>query len=336
MSRRVGLRSMQGVGVAFGGPFLYAGTQSGSDPGTILKVRLSDLSVVDSLTLGSGEAPVSDMCTDDTYLYVILGTTPARVVRIELSTFTRVDYVDFDPGDDDGLCGDIIDTIFGTALFVGLGTSPGKLGTVVLSTFTYVGALDLDTGENNCISLTHDTNYIYATVQPSVGSAKTVRFDLTTFNRVDALELVANYVRYPQSTTIADGKLYVASWNLHVHLTKVDLATFTVEAELLDVDLGVVTLNVVKAVGNYLYVTDTGCNIIKVDLSTFSKVDVLTNSHSAVALVHNEGFLYVGTHADATPATIYKVNLSSFSIADSLNIAAAFGDITCLLYSAVG
>ncbi len=77
------------------------------------------------------------------------GTSPGIVVKVQLSTFTRVGALTLNAGED-VLRSAVIDPTDGFGYF-GTGTSPGIVVKVRLSDFTRVGALPLIAGENDLL-----------------------------------------------------------------------------------------------------------------------------------------------------------------------------------------
>lgn len=76
-----------------------------------------------TLTLSAGENDVSASFSDGTYLYVGLQTSPGKVVKIDLSTFTAASTLTLSAGEN------IVYALFsdGTYLYAGLLTTPGKI-----------------------------------------------------------------------------------------------------------------------------------------------------------------------------------------------------------------
>lgn len=111
------------------GDFLYAAHDSGSTA-AILKIRLSDFTVVDELALNAKYRQLSGAAISGNSLYYSSGITD-WLVKIDLVTFTEAGSLLIDPSDTDGMQTCIID---GTTLYAGALAS--KLIIIDLDTFT--------------------------------------------------------------------------------------------------------------------------------------------------------------------------------------------------------
>lgn len=82
--------------------FAYFGTNT--DPGKLLKIRLSDFSLIDTLSLETGETGLESIAIDENrgFLYCITykspGSAQSSIIKIRLSDFTRVDSTVFSVG----------------------------------------------------------------------------------------------------------------------------------------------------------------------------------------------------------------------------------------------
>src|SRR5207237_6194884 len=101
----------------------YFGTYS--EPGIIIKVRLSDFTRVGALTLGSGEDDLYSAVIDPAGGFAYFGTDtfPGIVVKIRLSDFTRVGSLTMNSGEDE-LGAAVIDPAAGFAYFCSLFSLP--------------------------------------------------------------------------------------------------------------------------------------------------------------------------------------------------------------------
>src|SRR5262245_40886048 len=72
------------------GKFAYFGTNT--SPGSVVKVRLADMTRVDALPLNPGENSLISAVIDAAGEFAYFGTStaPGRVVKVQLSNFTRV------------------------------------------------------------------------------------------------------------------------------------------------------------------------------------------------------------------------------------------------------
>ena len=98
------------------GGFAYFGTQT--DPGTIVKVRLSDFTRVGVLTLNVGETFLDAAVIDPVGGFAYFGTQtgPAIVVKVRLSDFTRVGALTLNSGENQ-IRSAVIDPAGGFAYF---------------------------------------------------------------------------------------------------------------------------------------------------------------------------------------------------------------------------
>lgn len=132
----------------------HAGTSS---PASLTKVRLSDFTTFDSLSLGVFRSSVSIIDKKNGFLYsgsAPFGTPNGVVKKIRLSDFTVIDSITIDT---DKLVSAIIDTD-NNLLYIGTNASPGKIHQIDLNTFTKINTITLDTGENDLESAVIDTN----------------------------------------------------------------------------------------------------------------------------------------------------------------------------------
>jgi len=79
------------------GKFAYFGAYT--DPGVIVKVRMSNLSRVGALILNSGEYALTSAVIDPAGEYAYFGNSfgPGKVIKVRLSDFTRVGALDLNP-----------------------------------------------------------------------------------------------------------------------------------------------------------------------------------------------------------------------------------------------
>jgi hypothetical protein len=70
------------------GTHVYLGTST--VPGRIVKVRMADLTRVDSLTLDSGENFISGSVSDGTFGYFGTFTYPGKIVKVRLADLDRI------------------------------------------------------------------------------------------------------------------------------------------------------------------------------------------------------------------------------------------------------
>lgn len=129
-------------------------------PTVVFKIRLSDFTVVDKLSLNSGVGePVID--TVNGFLYYGSFGSPAKIFKIGLSHFDRLDQLTLTTGQN-LLEGAVIDTSRGFAYFAGDGPSSGYVVKISLSTFTEVGAVTLTGLSGSTPGATIDTTAGFA------------------------------------------------------------------------------------------------------------------------------------------------------------------------------
>ncbi len=243
-----------------------------------------------TLTFDTGESFVYALFSDGTYLYAGLFTIPGKVVKVDLSTFTKVSTLTFDAGEN------YVTSVLsdGTYLYAGLNTAPGKVIKVDLSTFTKVSTLTLDTGKDNIYSLFSDGTYLYVGFFVYLGL---VKVDLSTFAQVNTLMFDAG--ENSAYSLFLDGvNLYAALNTSPGKILKVDLSTFT-KVSTLTLDTGENGSTSLFSDGTYLYAalyTVPG-KVVMVDLTTFTKISTLTfgtGDDYSYSLFSDGTYLYTG------------------------------------------
>src|SRR5437588_12613015 len=128
---------LEAAAIDTAGGFAYFG--AATNPGTVVKVRLSDFTRVGALVLNPGEDFLASAAIDPVGGFAYFGTitTPGRVVKVRLSNFTRVDGLTLNSGENFARTL-IIDSV-GGFVYVGTNTTPGNVVKVRLSDFTRVG-----------------------------------------------------------------------------------------------------------------------------------------------------------------------------------------------------
>src|SRR5438270_2618684 len=179
---------LEGAAIDTAGGFAYFG--AATNPGTVVKVRLSDFTRVGALVLDPGEGFLGSAVIDPVGGFAYFGTitTPARIVKVRLSDFTRVAAVTLNSGENFARTL-IIDSVGGFA-YVGTNTTPGNVVKVRLSDMTRVGGLTLNTGENSlrgagAIDTVGGFAYFGTTTSPGI----VVKVRLSDLTRVGSLTL---------------------------------------------------------------------------------------------------------------------------------------------------
>ena len=184
--------SLGGYCIEYSNGFVYLGVGVGGNYGGVQKLNASDLSLVTTLNLALGEITPNDFLISDGYLYVsCVNSTPARLVKIDLSTFTRVSALSlaYDYGsvlaEKDGFIYQLVGLRY--------------IAKIRLSDFTIVSYLDSGVttsgGNINATNLVVIGSYLYAGFDTSPG--KIVKIDLDTFSVTSTLTLQSgeDYIR---------------------------------------------------------------------------------------------------------------------------------------------
>jgi len=156
--------------------FAYFGTLT--QPGQVIKIRLSDLVEVSSITLSSGADNLASAVIDTVGGFAYFGSsdTPGLVTRVQLSNFTETGRVTFKAGEGPALSA-VIDIRNGFAYF-GTGDSPGKVIQIGLTNFKETAALALNTGLNQLTSAVIDPQKSYAYFGTNTSPGKIVQVGL--------------------------------------------------------------------------------------------------------------------------------------------------------------
>lgn len=160
--------------------------EAGSDK--VVKIDLSSFTKGPVLALGQliDDGLSADAAISEGYLYVGVPTTPGRIVKIDLATFT-VDSTLTLAADEAHARGLVVKDGY---LYVGCWESPAKIVKIDLATFTEVATLTLASGENNAYDLVTSGDLLYVLCYDYY----LVRVDLPTFTRIDSLNLGAGAV----------------------------------------------------------------------------------------------------------------------------------------------
>lgn len=165
----------------------YFGTAT--DPGQVIKLGLSDMTVVGSpLVLATGETSLLSAVSDGTYAYFGTDTSPGLVVKVRLSDLTRDSAVTLPTGEN-GLRSAIADD---THAYFGTATDTGRVVKVRMSDLTRIGAVILATGEklngdNQNAIVTDGTHAYFGT---DMSPARVVKIRLSDMTRVSAVTLL--------------------------------------------------------------------------------------------------------------------------------------------------
>jgi hypothetical protein len=318
--------------------FAYFGTFT--NPAKVVKVNLSSFTRAGSLTLtlNADDWGLSSAVIDTINGFAYFGTAnlssgPSQVIKVNLSTFTRVGAITMNSDEDRLECA-VIDTTHGFAYF-GIYTGT-KIVKVNLSTFTRIGALTLNNGESPIVSAEIDTANGFAYFCTDTIPGKVVKVNLSGFTRVGALTLNAGEDRlFAPVIDLTNGFLYVGTDTSPSKVVKINLSTFTHAGALplqFTGERNLYCAAIDTANGFAYFSTDSSpANVVKVNLSTFTRVGAITlsagedNLRSAVIDAGN-GFAYFGT--GTSPGKVVKVNLSTFTRVGALTLNAGEDGLT--------
>ncbi len=267
--------------------YAYFGTRH--SPGVVVKIRLSDFTRVDALTVGEEDLASAVIDPEAGYAYFGTRSYPGKVYRIRLSDFTVAGSLTLNPGDDFLHCA-VIDTANGFAYF-GLYTVPGKIVKVDLSDFSVEAVLTLDSGEDNFVSGVIDTSagYAYFGTGSGVYPGRIVKISLADFSRADGLLLP-------------------------------DIAESDLTASLIDPQAGF-------AYFGTGYLTDPA-RVIKIQLSDFTRVAALSfepgeaGLYLGAVLSPKRDRAYFGIWT-SPPGRVVEIRLSDFTRTGFIDLSAA-------------
>jgi hypothetical protein len=306
------------------GTFAYFGQSA--FPGAVVKVRLSDDSVAGTLALQEDESYLSTGVLDPGHSTLIVAgwSPPAKLVRIDLVTFTRVDALRLRSGEDYGSCS-VIDAAAGFAYFATY-TEPGIVVKVRLSDFTRLGALTLAPGENGLTSAVIDPAGGFAYLGTYTDPGIVVKVRLSDFTRVGTLSLQPGE-SYLTAASIDAGAGFAYFGTAAYYLpegspgllTKVRLSDMTRIASIDVAGPGsTVYCSAVDPAAGYLY-AGTPAGVSRIRLSDFSMAGSLGGFPVPLSagLDPVGGYAYFGT-GSAFQGTAFRVRLSDFTMGSSL------------------
>jgi hypothetical protein len=300
-----------------GGRYAYFGTST--PPAQIIKVDLQTLQRVDAITLpgGSGEdvesflfAGVIDPAGH--FAYFGTGSYPAKIVKIDLDHFERVDALTLDLGEDVTRSAAIDPA--GHFAYFGTDTEPVHIVKIDLTTFERVGAIDPDptlSYVDSAAAIDPSGQFAYFGVQ--FGSI--VKIDLANFARVGSVDTGVGTLLASALVDHNGQFAYFSTEDAPGRIVKLDLASFTV-SDMLTLASGEdrPAAAALAADGAFAYYgtkqTSPG-HVVKIDLATFSRVGAITlnqgeNDLRSVVVDPVSGALFFG--AATFPGQIVKVS----------------------------
>lgn len=300
--------------------FAYFGTYTSygnpTNPGVIVKVRLSDFTRVGALVLNAGENDFRCATIDTASGFAYFGGLSGYIVKVRLSDFSRVGSF----GVGGPLAAAVIDTANGFAYF-GAYTSPAAVIKVRLSDFTPVDVLVFNSGEEGILSAVIDSGngFAYFGTGNINEPASVVKVRLSDFTRVGGV--VLNFGETQLTCAVIDtanGFAYFGVFNTLYSIVKIRLDDLTRVGAISpnDGQLDFIRSAVIDTTSGFAYFGDNWNRVMKIRLSDFTPVAVLTldltsTSSLFCAVIDTEnGFAYFGVRARHGVA---KVRLSDFT-----------------------
>jgi len=164
------------------------------------------------LTLNTGEntadaPPAIDVSGG--YAYFSVSTSPTKIVKINLSTFTRDSVLTLNTGENFS-APVVIDTSSGFG-YAGLYTTPAKVVKFDLNTMTRSATLTFNSGEDDIYNAAIDVGNDTALFETSTDPSRIIQVKLSTFSRLDALTLDSGdgYLDYMMAIDTENGYVYV-------------------------------------------------------------------------------------------------------------------------------
>ena len=322
---------------------------------------LTDFVTEKDLSLGSGNTLARTIAKTSEHLYIGIGTSPAKIVKVKLSDMSVVGTLTLATDNNEALSM-IIDNS-GTYLYVGLqgvsiSSTPGRIARITLADFTTVSIFTLATTEFSVRSLAINSTHLYCGVDIS-GASTIVKITLSDFTTKATVALTGGSVydlainsthlycidysakkiarvllsdfttvAYKTLTTAAPTGLdidatylYIAHFGSPGAVTKLTLADFTTEAikTLATGENYACSVNI-DSTGTYLYVTcDTApIKIVRLTLSDFTTTSTKTlainggagaGPNSSISVIDGiDTFLYTIANADS-PSNVTKLSL---------------------------
>ena len=180
------------------GDFLYT-VNIGVTPG-ISKVSIATFTEVDFLSVTADK----DACVIiGSQLYTLDATSPGKVIKIDLNTFTIDAILTLSSGNNlaVGITGDSRGYIY-----IGLELSPGRIVKISTTTFTEVATLILSPTEDVIRSLNIGENHLYAATNST--PAKIIVIDLETFMVLSSFTTDDDYDYIYRNTVLYGGFLF--------------------------------------------------------------------------------------------------------------------------------
>jgi hypothetical protein len=314
--------------------YAYYGT--GSTPGKIIKIRLSDFTRVGDITLLAGEGPLLAAVIDENAGFAYFGTftTPAKIIKIDLATFTRVADVTLPLLDFPGL--PFITTIRNGIGYFCSDSQPCPECTIVgvqLSDLTVVGSVTMpDSGAIHSV-VRYDNFGFFGTMACPANTAPWIfKVDLDTLTVVESMQFQPPGFNpdFPAAAILnascggcPAGQIEKFGYFSYTPNTppqpdtiiKLDLESFEI-VQMLTLPFGITTM--VTAIGDpgtgytYFGAYGTPAQVIRVltfDMTYQNKLPLIGTADASWAsmLRDNNGFIYIATLS----GEIIKINVST-------------------------
>ena len=249
-----------------------------------------------------------------------------HVTEVDLNTLTKVNELNI--GNRFSVDAIIIDGYLYVALDADWPLAPtAQIVKIDLWTFSEVGRLVLpeaNIGGGNAKYMAMSGNILYLAVDLPAGGVNggIVRIDLTTFTRIDRLDLA---VRNPQ-IKISGDHIYVTYW-LDTQIDRIPISTFVIDAT---IHMANTDCQQMLIEGNHLYVSHSYAGqdrLTQISLVPFAEVaSILLNPGEPWiwGLASDGTYVYCGLSTN--PGIVVRVNISTFTRVDALTFGAGERD----------
>lgn len=309
-------------------------------PSIIVPVRAQAVfSQVSSLDLYYSDNDATCCVVDGDLLYVGTDESPAKIIKINLTSFEVVSRLILAAGEKEIKAL----VVSGTYLYAGLSTGPAKVVKIDLSTFTRVGVLTFASKEDWLRDMAVVDSYLYAILLTP--PAKIVKVDLSTFTKNATLDLGAT--EYYGLRLASSGDFLYATTQSPIdyptyetgRVVKIDLTTFTRVAAINLTGYGESPWSVeqypasLAISGGFLYTSSydqmapfNTSRLIKIRLSDFTRNATIEYNGDPnrrylnfYDMVIDGNLLYLGaSHGVGSLPTLLKCDLTSFTFVNEL------------------
>jgi hypothetical protein len=271
----------------------------------------TDLNLLDSLSLSTGEEYPYTAASHEGYAYIGLWDNTGRIVRVNLSTFDRVDVID--PSESNaGYTASVIDTENDIGYFLTSGT-PSKIVKVDLNDFTATPTiLTLNAGQGSVYANpVIDNGFMYVATYSS--PTIVVKVDLSSFTVSSATTLSSGEnSAYGMAYNEADGLVYIQTATNPNKIVEFDINTMTRVSATTYATHSWGSNNAIAYDPDfnkiYMLEGSTPGTFAQINADTFVMEDSVEVKWTEGMVWDMENKLaYVGTYND--PAEIYKIQL---------------------------